>query len=583
MLDPEPLSTRALPVAVWEDHLLPQLTCKDAARLGCSCKALRGLVREHFRDVGTVKMKQLRGALTTFQRARTVHLRVPEGRPGHVDVGALVRWLRKGGRGRYLERMTLGYSENGEDLVHQALQAGALPSLKHISADLQYPSHRASLTEGLVADMHELQLTIDCTDEDAELELQLASLGLVRQLPALVKLEVSVCADSEFHEPVQWPAFIPPFIPPFLKELRLNIQIWPDGLHVTESLFCALQGMLEASGARLDRLQVHIPPDLFEELGSGLVHLAQALRCCSPTLAALYIGTSSYHSEPAQEDADRLERLRVQWADVLAGVSVFRELQVLVLPHILLEPLFPPGTAFDRLTHLEIADRGRQHPPDAGMMGLWELMASGGLPALAKLDVMFEGRWGGSEHVRSRVAPGLEAVAGTLKRLQLETASLGRLNVKVDVGYELGVAVGKLRRLKDLALNLSKGCSVYHAFAQGLAASGGERPLPLLWRVGVISAVYANADLLVSLLLPSVRVFASRHGDAIGALVTACALRQAGYKHVWAMWWVGGDESYPERIALGAVSPCSIVDHGYPEPRWVLRNREGLPWDEALQ
>jgi hypothetical protein len=27
-------------------------------------------------------------------------------------------------------------------------------------------------------------------------------------------------------------------------------------------------------------------------------------------------------------------------------------------------------------------------------MGLWELMASGGLPALAKLSVRLEGQWG---------------------------------------------------------------------------------------------------------------------------------------------------------------------------------------------
>jgi hypothetical protein len=46
--EPQPLPTRALPMAVWEDHLLPLLTCKDAARLGCTCKALRGVVREHF-------------------------------------------------------------------------------------------------------------------------------------------------------------------------------------------------------------------------------------------------------------------------------------------------------------------------------------------------------------------------------------------------------------------------------------------------------------------------------------------------------------------------------------------------------
>jgi hypothetical protein len=59
------------------------------------------------------------------------------------------------------------------------------------------------------------------------------------------------------------------------------------------------------------------------------------------------------------------------------------------------EPLFPPGTAFARLTHLEIGDYEREHPPDAGVMGLWELMASGGLPALAKLKVSSRAVGGG--------------------------------------------------------------------------------------------------------------------------------------------------------------------------------------------
>jgi hypothetical protein len=43
-----------------DDHLLPLLTCKDVARLGCMCKALRGVVREHFKDIGSSKMEQLR-------------------------------------------------------------------------------------------------------------------------------------------------------------------------------------------------------------------------------------------------------------------------------------------------------------------------------------------------------------------------------------------------------------------------------------------------------------------------------------------------------------------------------------------
>jgi hypothetical protein len=169
-------------------------------------------------------------------------------------------------------------------------------------------------------------------------------------------------------------------------------------------------------------------------------------------------------------------------------------------------------------------------------MGLWELMASGGLPALAKLKVTLFEPEEGDEEVRSRVAPALEAVAGTLTQLRFEW-----LSQQLDVGYELGVAVGKLRRLKDLTLDLSCDGRVYHAFAQGMAAGGGDRPLPSLWRVWVVEPVRANADLLASLLLPSVRVLVTPlffHDDPAAdraALLTACALRREGYKHTWAV------------------------------------------------
>jgi hypothetical protein len=145
-----------------------------------------------------------------------------------------------------------------------------------------------------------------------------------------------------------------------------------------------------------------------------------AARPRSRALSLTHAGGRSATSKEPEDYRSQVERLRVQWADVLAGVSACRELQVLVLPRIEVEPLFPPGTAFGRLTHLEISDHEREHPPDAGVMGLWELMASGGLPALAKLSVRLEGRWGGVEEVRTRVAPALEAVAGTLTHLHLE-------------------------------------------------------------------------------------------------------------------------------------------------------------------
>jgi hypothetical protein len=514
---------------VWEDHLLPLLTGKDAARLGCTCKAMRGLVREHFKDIVgmTIKVEQLRGALTTFPRARTVALHPPSHYPmNDEEVEALVQWLREGERGRSLERVTIiEFSGNQEDFVHEALQAGALPSIKNLSAELWYETQLASLTGGHVAAMHELEVLIDCMEDDDEaFYRQLAALGLVRQLPALTKLEVRAYGYRD--EPVpQWP----PFIPPSLISLGIELEMYRS--YNNESLLRALPGMLEASGARLERLEV-ILPSSFEAIGDGLVHVAQALRCCSSTLKEFRLtteGRTVIRIEDGQE-----ARLREQWADVMAGVSACRELQVLVLPHIKVESLFPPGTAFRRLTHLEISDHEREHPPDAGVMGLWELVASGGLPALAKLDISFEGRWGGVEEVRSRVVPAFEAMAGTLTHLYLETYGCEWSSDEVNVMFELGVAVGKLRRLMDLSLGVSEDGLVYHAVAQGLAAGGGEYPLPLLWRVWLAGGASVNVDLLVSLLLPSVRVFITcLRLDRRAPLMVACALRQAGYKHTW--------------------------------------------------
>jgi hypothetical protein len=336
---------------------------------------------------------------------------------------------------------------------------------------------------------------------------------------------------------------------------------------VAESLLRALPSMLEARGARLERLEVVLPCE-FHVIGDGLVHLGQALRCCSPTLKGFLLGISYsavFRVPKALPDyANQMERLRVQWADVLAGVSACRELRVLVLPDIEVEPLFPPGTAFDRLTHLEICDHRREHAPNVGVMGLWELMASGGLPALAKLSVRLYCRWGGmEEEVESRVAPALEAAAGTLTHLKLNNHvyTLGRdEEPPKDVGYELGLAVGKLRRLKDLAIRLCKDGGAYHAFAQGLAASGGDRPLPLLWRMGVFGDVGANADLLASLLLPSVRVLVSSYRNHEAALLAACALRQAGYNHILVV-----ERSFRRQETeewednTRAIAPCTVL------------------------
>jgi hypothetical protein len=564
-VEPQPLPSRPLPTTLWEEHLFPLLTYKDAARLGGTCKALRVVVREYFKDLGPVSMKTanldtLEAALTSFPEARTVTAELSRDK---VDVRGMVQWLRVGGRGRYLERVTLRRSAGGPstEAVLKALQHGALPSLKSAAALLRYPSQRASLTEGHVAAMHELQLSISLQSDDGDQE-QLAALGLARQLPSLSRLEVYIRGYS--HVPVQWP----PFVPPTLKTLRIDVMC--ESRQIVEPFLCALPGMLEHSGARLDRLEVLLPCDL-SYLGDGLVHLAQALRCFSLTLKTLLLDMNNRCDL-------RGFPCNMQWADVMAAVSTCRELQVLVLPRIEGEPLFPPGTAFARLTHLEMTDFKREHPPGAGVMGLWELMASGGLPALAKLSVRPNGGWGDVEKVRSRVVPALEAVAGTLTHLQLDKVNWNAWGEDgMDVAYELGVAVGKLRRLKDLALDLSLDGRIYYAFAQGLAASGGDRgdpPLPLLWRITVPQMLRMNNDLLTSLLLPSVRVFVSSHADRYVTLLMACALHQAGYKHTWQAHYYS-----PACLKdLRAIASCRVVYDDFPHARvpWTAPVDDGV-------
>jgi hypothetical protein len=275
------------------------------------------------------------------------------------------------------------------------VRSGALPSLKRVDASLQSDIQQAVLTDGLLGGLHELRVDIrlwpPIEDDEEEEEYywedanasQLEALGMVRQLPALAKLEVRTGGDED--DQVQWPNFIPPS----LKALTIDVDPIED-FPTTEPLLPALPGMLGASGARLERLEMRIPAEPQELMIEGLVHVAPALRCCSLTLQNFILRRGGFYGEE-DEDSDeykaQVKRLRVQWADVLAGVSACRELQVLVLPCIKAASKFPLGTIFGRLTHLELFYHKAKHPPNAGVMRLWELMASGGLPVLAKLSV----------------------------------------------------------------------------------------------------------------------------------------------------------------------------------------------------
>jgi hypothetical protein len=341
VVEPPPLTMRALPVAVWEDHLLPLLTCKEAARLGCTSKALRVVVRYHFIDLLTTMRNtwrtQLRAALTTFPSARKLTLGAYESEMSDEENEALLQWLREGGQGRHLAVVKTGRGR-ACDFVHRALQQGSLPSLKVVDVDLAIDSARASLTRGALRAIQELHVSFDGTSEE-----HLAALGLVRELPALTTLRFDCLRAPLGH--VQWEQPWPDFIPSTLK--ALHIYVYKGG----DPLLCALTRMLRASGAKLERLRVSYSY-ASHPVCAGLVHLAQALRYYSPTLKSFRL---SWGEKPRSDQAwivttDQVEQLRVEWADVLAGLSACRELQVLVLPHTIRGLFFPGGTAFVRLT-----------------------------------------------------------------------------------------------------------------------------------------------------------------------------------------------------------------------------------------
>jgi hypothetical protein len=279
---------------VWADHLLPLLKCKEAARLGGTCKALRAVVREHLSgDLGRVHPMKLRAALTTFPMATMVELDGPANEyyddTRKQEMDALVEWMREGGHGRCLRTVRARHATNysAHHAIQTALRGGLLPSLQGVDANLHKYAGQKSLEEGLFRGIHELRLHVEQANMTInghdEFEWQLAALGLVRQLPALAKLEVFLGGSGGLGL-YEWPSFIPPS----LKTLRIGVA---RNAHCPgKDLLRALPGMLGTSGARLDRLEVVISSDL-ALVDGGLTHITQALRCCDPTVRGFRLAT----------------------------------------------------------------------------------------------------------------------------------------------------------------------------------------------------------------------------------------------------------------------------------------------------
>jgi hypothetical protein len=96
--------------------------------------------------------------------------------------------------------------------------------------------------------------------------------------------------------------------------------------------------------------------------------------------------------------------------------------------------------------HLRALDRAepRRAKGDDCTAPAWDIVASGRLPALTSLSVEGKGLLWGQGH--NRLARALEAVGGTLKRLSLIGGDQAK-HLPAGPAYELGAAVGKLRRL----------------------------------------------------------------------------------------------------------------------------------------
>jgi hypothetical protein len=280
--------------------------------------------------------------------------------------------------------------------------------------------------------------------------------------------------------------------------------------------------MLHASGAGLEEISVGradgrgvavVPP---AECGAAL---AQLLHTCSATLKTIRISA---------DDASRRVLNPAFTSEVALGLASCCEgLERLCVPWEVFEGLPPTCPAFKRLTHLNLENEAR---PIDTTSPVWDLVASGLLPALTDLSVHSTAlSWGHEAGGGCRLTRAFEGVAGTLRRLTLH--SYTRVVPPAGACHELGVAIGKLRRLTYLFLCLFKDGLDYQAVGQGLAASGGCPPLYELHVLGIeqnMDCLIYEPDLIVS----SVRDLHT--GGQITdqeALMLCCGLVKMGYKH----------------------------------------------------
>jgi hypothetical protein len=489
---------------VWREHLRPLLPVKAAARLRGGCKALKAMVTEWPMHLRLIKAESFEAALTCFPATESLAI-VAREPPAPAEESRLIEWVR--GHGGTLRRV-LAAGDGATRLLSSHVRAGALPKLANISLSLQNPIHREILSGGMLGLLKQVHVTIKPGHE-----AQIAALEHLRHLPRLqtIRLEGQLAQETAF----------PPFIPPSLKSLILTIG---PPVHL-QSVLQGLPSILQASGASLDELQVYGRGEPFAECGAAL---ARVLHLCSSTLKGLTLWSS--------------------WGRVLGIASIpsllpgllscRATLEVLQCPWAVFSALPATCPAFPRLAMLCFYGEPNEDIDLASPA--WEVMANGRLPALATLRIgtgrkfLFPGHEaGGTAEGAGRLVRASEAVAGTLRRLDLSGHGhgLGGEDLPPGACYELGAAIGKLRRLRSLDLELFSDGRAYHAVGRGMAASGGCPELVGLHLKGLSSHI----DWLTcepSLIVPSVRrLWIDGRCTGEEALLWCCGLVQAGYKY----------------------------------------------------
>jgi hypothetical protein len=505
---------------VWQEHLRRFLSIKEAAGLRAVCKALKVLVREWPMCLGEVYEYHLEVALKCFPATKSFEVNIDQ-YPDPEEEARLVEVLRE--HGGTLKDVTT--DDCGHHLLSSAVLSGALPNLIDFAFYLKMPSNRQILSEGMLGLLEAATVRMNNST-------QLAVLEHLRRLPHLQDLWL-------ISEEPLGPAF-PPFIPPSLKALTVNLK----SLASLESLVGGLPSMLQASGASLK--EIRIIRNFGNLSAASGAALARAFHTCSSTLKTL-----SLHGCWERETFACLPTL------VPGLMSCCDTLKFLHCPWMILSALPATCPSFKCLNELHL--HGYVESSRCTWLALC-VLAAGRLPALATLCIDTSRRFLWEEGARleeedDRLERAFEAVAGTLEWLEIE--DFGAFHPVVNgAAYKLGAAIGKLRRLKVLHLDLQGDGDgrTYHAVGRGIAASGGCPELRYLRTAHVIR----NMDWLIrepSLIVPSVRDLCLEDGRCTEdeALLLCCGLVQMGYKYRLNDGWLRDPQLMPLR---GPVLAC---------------------------